>query len=167
MADRHLPEGFDRKKITHRMGKNVDLMNSRVANEHYEQLLERVTRQVRAFPVVAIGEDAGARRPGEQDRSHFGVQVVDDLREPEDGVAEAIVVTVDEDQHPMLVPSRAMRVEPRLGRLRVEAIGLRGHEVGAGIARRPPWQLDLAGPPRAIRRDRHDDVGEAERSALA
>ena len=150
------------------MRQNVDLPDRRIGNQHRQQLLEGVARQRRAFAVVAVGEHACARRPSEQDRRHLSVGVVHDLGEAENGVAEAIVIAVNEDQDAMLARRRSMGIEPAARAVEIEAAHLGRHKVGRGISWRRARQLDLAGRAGAVGRDRHDDIGEAQRrGALA
>ena len=162
VADRHLPQRLDDEPIAHRMGENVDLPHGGIADEHVEQLLERVARQVRAFPVITISEHAAARWPGEEDWRHLGVGIVDELRGAEDGVAQAGVVAVHEDKRAVLARRGAAEVEPGARRLEVEAAHADRDKVGRWISRRRLRPLDLAGGARAVRRNRHDDIGEAQ-----
>ena len=36
VAERHLPQCFEREKIAHGMGKNVNVLNRRIADEHIQ-----------------------------------------------------------------------------------------------------------------------------------
>ena len=87
-------------------------------------------------------------------------EVVHDLREAKDGVVEAVVEAVDEDQHLPLGSRSQGTVKPGERLVAVDHVGLERHELRGRIARHLSRPLHLADLPRARRRDRDGDVGE-------
>ena len=160
VADRHLPQALERQPVAHRMGEDRDLGHLRVGGEPAQHTFELVARIGRAFPVVAVGQHAGLRWPGEQHRHGLGAGIMDDLSEAVDGVLETIVEPVHEHQHLPLRRLADLVVDDRHG------VGARddrcaaSHEVGRGIARQAFRPLHLADLAMAVGRQGHVDVRE-------
>ena len=80
------------------MSQDGNLADCRITGDCVQQLLQGIARVERALPIVAVGEHAAPRGPGEQDRDHWRIGIVNDLRETEDRIFEAVVEAVDEDE---------------------------------------------------------------------
>ena len=163
VADRHLAQGLERKRIAHGMRQDRDLADRRITRDRLQQALQGIAGIGRALAVVAVGQHAAARGPGEQDRHHGGVGVVHDLREAEDRIVEAVVEAVDEDQHLAFRRGPQGAMEPGERLRAVDHVGLERHELRGRIARYLLRPLHLADLPGVRRRDRDRDVGEGRR----
>jgi hypothetical protein len=106
---------------------------------------------------VAEREHARARQLSEKDRRHLSVRIVDVLGDAENGVAEAIVIAVDEDQHMMFAgrhPGESSQARATLRSSR------RTFVVTKSVPGFPGSVLAI-GPRRPCvrsRRDRNDDI---------
>ena len=87
---------------------------------------------------------------------------MNDLREAIDGFLETGVEAVDEDENPAPGNPPDPLVEFCLRLRQVDAVGPQDHEIALWIAGDRGRQRNVAGPARAVRRDRHDNVGEIE-----
>src|ERR1700730_11065670 len=85
--------------------------------------------------VVAVGKNAALRGPREEDGHDFRPRIVDDLREAENRVLEAVVETMDKHQH--LLFGRCPH-QPAEGGERLRAVvvvgGIKCHEIRRRIA---------------------------------
>ena len=162
VPDRHLAQGLQRDPVAHGMRQDRDLAHIGVAGDGAQGRFERVARIGVALAVVAIGQDAAARGPGEQHRHHGRSGIVHDLREAEDRIVEAVVEAVDEHQHAALGHGAHRAAEPRRRLGAVDHVRLQGHEIGGRIAGHALRQLHLARLAVRLGRDGHDEFGEGE-----
>src|SRR5688500_14590205 len=85
-----------------------------------------------------------------------------DLSEPEDGVIEAIVEAVDEDENSSLRNLFDGAPDPaaRLGQ--AHQVSLERHEIRSWVARNAFRPLNVTRLPVALRRDRHCELGKGQ-----
>jgi hypothetical protein len=137
-----------------------DLAHGRIARDRLQQALQGIAGIGRALAVVAVGQYAAARGPGEQDRYHGGISVMHDLRETEDRIIEAVVEAVDKDQHLPLRDGPQGAMEPCERPVTVDHVGLEGHKLRRRVARHLPRPLHLANLPGACGWDRNRNIGK-------
>ena len=135
IADRHLPERFDREVIAHRMRQDRDRVDVRIFDQRLQHRLQRVARIDRAVAVVNIVGHVAAGRPGEQHRRDLDARVVDDLCEAIDSFLKTGVEAVDEDENPAARDAPDARIEVCLRLREIHAIGAQDDEITFWIGR--------------------------------
>ena len=116
-----------------------------------------------AVEIIDILRGPCRRGPGKQHRDAFEIGVFDELRQPQDRIADRVVVPVHEEQD-LSVPGRQDRQRPVYRRdersVGIVGPGVDDGEFGIGIGRQDLGAFKFAGP--VGRRDRHDDRGQTQ-----
>jgi hypothetical protein len=165
VPDGHLPQGFERHPVPHRMGKDNDLADRRIFRERAQNRLQRIARIIRALAIVGIGEKPSARRPGEQHGQGGRAGIMRDLRKTVDRLLEAVVVAVHEQQNTAAGQFREPPVEPADRAFRIHPVGADRDEVMRGIAGQAARPLHIANAARGVRRNGNRDIGEGQAAA--
>ncbi len=114
-------EDLQHRLVAHAVGDDADRLSAAPGCDQLDELSQIGLGLSGALPVVGVAREPAAGRPAIGEGGAIKLQVVGDLRRAVDGVVEARIVAVHEDEGVVLVAGRSL-----------EAVAHQGHELVLG-----------------------------------